>query len=279
MSTPDALEKFRSEPGIRSYRRCLKKVIKELQKLNAVGITVDLLSKEDSRSALRRAFSLEKANDADHSLIVEGLVLDRLVRVTAPFRRGLALPYSVEIGLRSKVDFQVTLRRNILLASKWEFSPNLPKYFHRPAELATLKLPDVGWRHDSGGIPIGVPEGGRIAPSTRKDLPSTWTVFSAYQGFLFNVGPRIAKYVEAAPRLDALLAGWNAAPAEAPAAPRPPRKQEPAAAPVASPAAPAAPPRPQLSALDQAAADAAAVVREVNDDDLPKEYAIPEEDQ
>lgn len=206
------LEGFRHEPGIRSYRRALKSIRRELERLSALGVAVDLLVKKDGRSALRRFFTLEKANEADHTLIVEAVVRDRRVRVVAPFRRGLTLPYALEIELRTPVDFVASLRRNALFASKWEFSPNLPRYYPNPAALLKLKLPDVGWRHDSGGIPILVSEGGRIAPSTQKDWPSAWTIYSAYQGFLFNVGPRLVKYLEAAPRVEALVTQWQNTP-------------------------------------------------------------------
>ena len=99
---------------------------------------------------------------------------------------------------------------------------------------AALKLPDVGWRHDSGGIPIVISEGGRIATSMSSGHGRVvWTVRSAYQGFLFNVGPRIAKYVKMAPAVEALLMEW------AKPAPRPITTSAPKVAPPAKPAEPA----------------------------------------
>ncbi len=211
MALPEPLKRYQGEPGLRTYAKIYRMVEKEYVKLGAKVVTSELLSKKDDRSALRRFFALEKADDADHWLSIDTLIDGRLLRLTAPFRRGLTLPYSLEIRLRPRIDFSASYRKNLLRAPQWEFSPLSPRFKGRHAELEALKIPKVGWRHDSSGLPVLISEGMKLAPApVDPNGPTAFTVISAYQGFLFNVGPRVTRYVEAVPRLEALLDKWNA---------------------------------------------------------------------
>src|SRR5262249_9840726 len=149
---------------------------KDLGKVNSTVIGVELLAKQDQRSALRKFFALEKATDADHWLSVTAVVEGRDVRIQAPFRRGLHLPYSLEIALNCRPPVQASLRRSMVLRPKWVVEPDTVANRSKVAQLDALKLPDIGWRHDSGGIPIFLSEGGRISPQPGKSKKANWTI-------------------------------------------------------------------------------------------------------
>ena len=225
MGVPLLLKAFAAEPGFRSYARVYRKVERELALLHAKPESAEILSKKDQRSALRKFFALEKATDADHWLAVNAQVGGRAIRFLGPFRRGLHLPYSLEIGLDVPASVTASLTRSLVLRPRWQVLPNLPENKSKAQELEALMLPAVGWRHESGGIPILLTEGGRIG-NVVGERHAAWTVFSAFQGFIFNVGPRIARYVEAAPRLEALLREWARPPAPVPRAPEVPKPDE-----------------------------------------------------
>ncbi len=223
MAVPAELRDHAAEPGIGAFSRTLRCIHGDLGKVASKVSSVELLRKDDQRSALRKFFALEKAADADHWLAVNAVVLEREVRILAPFRRGLSLPYSVEIALNAPLSVIATYRRGLILRAEWIVEPDTLANRAKPKQLVALRLPEVGWRHDSGGIPIALAEGGRIGVSAGGQRRVTWTVHSAYQGFLFNVGPRIVKYVQAAPRLEALLSEWLVEQANPPSVPaRPP---------------------------------------------------------
>jgi hypothetical protein len=249
MALPAELTRYAREPGIRTYARILKVIQKDLAKLASQVISVEVLAKADQRSGFRKFFALEKATDADHWLAVNAVVLQHEVRILAPFRRGLPLPYSVEISLSAPLGVTASYRKGLVRRPEWVVEPAIEEHRGKAKELAELALPDVGWRHDSGGIPILLSEGGKLGMSVGATRRATWTVTSAYQGFLFGVGPRVGKYVRAVDRLEALLQRWVL---EA-ATPKPKPAPQPRSAPKPSGAATQKEADAALSSLERAA--------------------------
>lgn len=237
MSLPEALKPHQGSPGLRSYARVLRCIEKEIARLTGAVLRVELASKADARSGLRRFLSLERADEADHWLVIDANCVGRPLRVVAPFRRGLTLPYSLEIGLKADLNCAGVLRGAILQKPRWEMTPSTAASRELAATLNQYPFPKSAWRHESGGIPILLKEGGRLAPAPgRREWPSTWTVISGFQGFVINVGPRLVKYVQAAPALESFLAGWS------PRTAAPPRSAgKPAGEKLAEKAAPADP--------------------------------------
>jgi hypothetical protein len=277
--TPAVLAPYRGTPGFRSYARAFRKAQRELSRCGATLGKVELLVNRDSRSALRRFFTLEKADQADHWLSIEATVDKRPLKLVAPFRRGLTLPYSLEIGLATRVGFTGVLRRNMVLVARWDMLPATLESRDLGAQLDKLGMPSINWRHDSGGLPIVVKEASRLATSPDPAWPMSWVIVSGYQGFLFNVGPRIAKYVAFLPKLEELLAHWKPAPIPKPS---PVAKPAPAAKPAAAPAAPPAKlverTAPAANALQAAAELAAAAAKDeggTEEEDKPLE--LPDE--
>jgi hypothetical protein len=218
---PSPLQAYAKAPGIRAHARTFRQLEKELARIGASLPKFELVEKMARRTGLRGLFTLERADAADWWLVVECQVETRPLRVIAPFRRGLTLPYSLEMGLKARLEFSGSQRRNLLLKARWEMLPATAASRELGSRLDQLTfLPKIRWRHDSGGIPILLKEGARLAPApTNETWPSTWTVFSGAQGFIFNVGPRIAKYVAAAHPLELFLEQWKPTPAPQ-AAPR-----------------------------------------------------------
>ena len=242
------LKSYEGTPGIRTYAKVFAKIEKELGRSGAELTRVEILGERDARSALRRLFALEKADQADHWLSVEARSEGRPIKVVAPFRRGLTLPYTLEIGLSSRVSFSGALRRNMVLKARWEMLPLTHESRDLAAQLDKLGLPKTNWTHESGGIPVPIKEASRLVPTHDPAWPMSWTVVSGYQGFVFNIGPRLHKYLAFAPRLEALLAFWKPKPIPEAAPPkREERAEEPAPAPSSSAAA--------LAALAAAAAE------------------------
>jgi len=122
----------------------------------------------------------------------------------------------------------------MLLKVRWETLPACPESRLLAADLDRFKWPSIGWRHDSGGIPILLSEGAKLDNMpANKGWPGLWTLHSAYQGFLFGVGPRIAKYLEAVSRVERFLRTWRPAPLPAPAVRAKPKPEADAAEPEA----------------------------------------------
>jgi hypothetical protein len=209
MDLVSQLARHKDRPGFRAYKRTLVQIERELSQGGAFDAEVSLIAKQDTRSALRRFFTLESASEPDHSLFVTTQCDMRPIRIVAPFRRGVPLPYAVEIRLRTKIDFVATFRQGFVRET-WHSSPLTVENRDRALQINRLGLPNVGFRHVVGGIPIWLNEGGRICGEAGDGMwPTVWAVHSAYQGFVFNVGPRVAKYISAAPELDRLLESWT----------------------------------------------------------------------
>ncbi|HCF62180.1 MAG TPA: hypothetical protein DFS52_29840 [Myxococcales bacterium] len=250
MTLPALLQSYEGTPGIRVYAKVFKKITKELSRCHAEPTRVEILGARDARSALRRFFTLEKADQADHWLIVEARPGERPIKVVAPFRRSLTLPYTLEIGLASRLGFAGSLQRNVVLQARWEMRPETAESRNLATQLDAFGLPSINWRHDSGGLPIPVKEASRLTPTQDPAWPVTWTVVSGFQGFLFNVGPRVQKYVSFAPKLEGFLAAWKPLLAKPP----PPKRTEAPAARVGAVPGPA--PSPGQDALIAAAVQA-----------------------
>ncbi|MGI5864087.1 MAG: hypothetical protein ACOX6T_18800 [Myxococcales bacterium] len=260
MPLPPLLQSYEGTPGIPAYARVFKKVAKELSRGHAELARVEILGTVDARSALRRFFTLEKADQADHWLVVEANAGGRPIKVVAPFRRSLTLPYTLDIGLASRLGFSGSLRRNMVLQARWEMRPETAESRHLATQLNALRLPSINWRHDSGGLPIPIKEASRLTPTQDPSWPLTWTVVSGFQGFLINVGPRIQKYLAFAPKLEQFLAAWKPEIAK----PSPPKRPEaPSPAPSPAPAAPVPRADAPQSAVSERDALIAAAMQEV----------------
>jgi hypothetical protein len=251
--THAALAQYEGVPGFRTYARVFGQIEKELGRCQARVEKVEIIGSRDPRSALRRFFTLEKADQADWWLSVEASG-PRPIKIVAPFRRGLTLPYTLEIGLSCRVPFAGGLRRNMLLSARWDLQPATHESRGLAGQLDALKLPSINWRHDSGGIPIVLNEASRLSMTRDPAWPGGRVIVSGYQGFLFNLGPRIAKYVAFAPKLESLFTSWTPRPAAAgkPAPSQRPQAPLPA---VAEPTAQAAPPSAAKAPDDQDGAD------------------------
>ncbi len=198
------LQPFRATNYISRINRAYRLVARELRSSNASDLAVTVRSNPDA-SILKDLFSFRLGYDANQWLIASGIACGFPFCLTLPFRNGVTLPYALEIRLNSKAAVSANLGAWLTNRGRW-FTEPLNRVSAR--RLGALRLPGVRWVHASGGLKHTLKCGGWILPPDDQVDVNRWIVYSAYQGFLVRVRPRVIKYLEAANRLQALLASW-----------------------------------------------------------------------
>ena len=197
----EKLTPFSSLKNVKKFSKVLVELEKDLAEVGCRDFEVELREKEQSGSAIKRFFTLEGSGEADQWLIVQAAVDGRKIAATIPMRRGVSLPYSVEIQLNAPVGWAATYQQ-AFAGKKWVLEPenkNIAK------GLKQIKLPDLNWVHASGGLKHKLAIGFTICGDEDEPTKSIWIIHSGYQGFLVGVGPKVAKYIQAAPSLEQFL--------------------------------------------------------------------------
>lgn len=198
------LEPFRDVNYIARINRAFKPVAREIEGFGFPIDAVEVQSNLDA-SPLHNLFTFRLNYDANQWLMASGMAFELPYLLTLPFRNGVSLPYSLQIVLKSRASVRATLDSWFTSRGRWFTDPISREASQR---LRALRLPGVGWVHASGGLKHTLSCGGQILPPDDDCPTNRWIVFSAYQGFLFGVRPRVAKYLKAAVDLQTLLQAW-----------------------------------------------------------------------
>ena len=177
---------------------------RDLSTVNCADLNVELL-RVSKISDRERFLTLSDGYRVEQLMTVSGQACGATFTVIIPMTVGLLLPYKIVIPFNAPIEQCAELRRGFLWPS-WELSPQNES---RIKQLRQLQLPGVNFRHSWGGYKYLLRVGHEIASSKDNPSRSNWTVHSGYQGFVFGVGPRVAKYVKAASRLEPLLKEWS----------------------------------------------------------------------
>ncbi|MHC4201231.1 MAG: hypothetical protein ACYSU0_14675 [Planctomycetota bacterium] len=196
------LKPFAAEKHIRRFNWVLKKVLKDLRPAKPVEWDVEVLRIKET-SIWRRLYTTDSAGEVEQVIVVKGNGGGTRFTFANPMALGILHPYTLIIDLQAPAIGAYSMRRGLLgLGAKWHCESGEAAHL---ASIKALRLPGVNFNHSWGGWNFEVPVGMEIAPSEDDPSVTSWTIRSGYQGFLFGVGPRLAKYIREAPRLESLL--------------------------------------------------------------------------
>jgi len=201
MALHPKLERYKSEKYIKRFSKTLKAVDRELQAVGRAEWVVEILMYEDPYM-WKHIIPFIPLDDIEKTvMIVQGTVGGRPFTFENPMALGLLLPYTLRITLDTKVDARYMFRRSGF-GGIWSSEPGRPEHI---AAIERLSLPTVRFRHSWGGGVSMIHLGHEILPDDSNPSHVSWVIRSGYQGFVFNVGPRVAKYIQAAPGLEEVL--------------------------------------------------------------------------
>jgi hypothetical protein len=199
-----SLERFKNVNYLTRINRAFRPAAREMEASGLPFSTVEVYSNPDA-SLVRNLLTFRLSYDANQWLIARGSAFDIPFCLTLPFRNGVTLPYSIEILLNSHAPVRATFDVWLMTRGRW-FTEPLNRLSGR--RLRALRLPGVAWVHASGGLKHILTCGGVILAPDENCPTNRWIVYSAYQGFLFGIRPRVVKYLQAAVRLQASLNSW-----------------------------------------------------------------------
>ena len=206
MALHSRLAQYASEEYISRFNDILKMIeLDELNKLQCREWEVGLIRVGKTTLWERFCTLSNVGSQTEQIMFIRGRVTDIQFNILIPMALGYLQPYTLDIRLRAPIDGAAKCRRGFLW-KKWELSPGNPD---RLKQLKRLGLPAVNFDHSWGGYKYRLSVGHQIIADEKDVGFSRWIVNSGYQGFVFGVGPRVAKYVQAAPRLESLLNEWN----------------------------------------------------------------------
>ena len=174
-----------------------------MEKAGCADFVVDVVARPPD-SFFKTFFSSPMSAEPDQVMVVTSTSGGFLFSVTLPMTMGILGPYSIEILLDRSVDVRAVCHR-ALIGYRWECFPEDPQKLE---DVKALNLPGVTRDHSWGGYTSTVSMAHVIESVPEEAGKTHWVIWSGFQGFLLGVGPRVAKYLEAAPRLDDLLKRW-----------------------------------------------------------------------
>lgn len=201
------LQAFSSTPRIKLFSKLLDKIEADLKELACVDLNVDILQEEKKGSAIKRflSFQLSDIREPDQMMAVTGTALSRAFSVMIPFKKGGTLPYFLEVELNASPGEKLEFKK-AFVGGKWVLEQ---KNKEKLARLNNLKLPDINWTHARGDFKFKIVIAHQIIPDEENPSKSTWIIHSGYQGFLVNVGPKVAKYIKASQDVESFLNAWK----------------------------------------------------------------------
>ena len=199
------LTDFSKVKNIRVFSKYLKGIEKDFEKLGGLNYKVEVNQLDPSTSFLRRLFIDGGLKDVVEAMVVQTAVHDCQVDIVVPMsRRRVAMPYSIFIELPLPMTGQAEYRKGAM-GSKWYCEP---KNRRIRADLKST-IPKVKMMHRHGNLAYLIKIGHSMRPDNKDK--TIWQIESGYEGSMFTGGyrPRIRKFLEAIPKVKALLVTWN----------------------------------------------------------------------
>lgn len=207
MALHEKLTSYSQEDHIHRFNKVLRCIEKDLARIDCRDWTVEVL-RLSKTSFWERFFTLsDVGSNIEQVMLVRGRVNRIDFSVVVPMALGLLQPYTIDIVFNTPINCIAQCRRFIFW-SKWYLTPEDPA---RLQQLRSLGIPSVNLDHSWGGYKTSLQIGHEIIADGASK--SRWVVHSGFQGFVFGVGPRVAKYVCVAPKVEALLKAWASGPA------------------------------------------------------------------
>jgi hypothetical protein len=192
------LKPFSGIKHARRFNSVVKMIDRDLRSVSGVHWDIEIAHVQDT-SIWKRLYTTAAASDVEAVLTIRGRALEREFVFANSIGLGILHPYVLQIQLAAPFKGAFIMRRGALgLRAKWDCEPEFRQHLE---SLKGLRLPSVNFNHSWGHYKCEIPVGHQIAQSPESPDSIAWTISSGYQGF-WRRGPRLAKYLEAAPRLE-----------------------------------------------------------------------------
>ncbi len=192
----EKLQPYCDQKNLKKLSKLLVHVEKELVQCGCTRVAVELTTTRPP-SFTTTFFGIQPIAVGDQLMAISAQRDEgQTVVVKLPLRKGRTLPYKINIALVAKADGAASRHKHL----GWLFEP--PNRA-RAKQLKKLKLPDVIWNHGVRGV-FSLNITHEITDNMEMVGTSNWVVSSGYDGFAIR-RPAVAVYIEAAPRLEALL--------------------------------------------------------------------------
>jgi hypothetical protein len=201
------LQAFSKIPRINQFSKLLDKIETDIKELSIPDFSVEILQEEKKGSALKRflSFQMTDYREPDQIMVVSGRALSKSFTIVIPLRTGGTLPYFVEIDLDTTPGQKIEFKK-AFVGGKWKIEE---KNKGKIEQLKKLKLPDINWTHARADLKFKIMTAHQIIPNSENLSKSKWIIHSGYQGFLFGVGPKAAKYIKYAQEVENFLNIWR----------------------------------------------------------------------
>jgi len=211
MGVHPKLRGFSRVKHIKAFSKYLKGIEKDLEKLGCIDFDVEIVPFGSSRSFLGKLFLGPDYEKPEEVLAVLAEVHGCPVAILVPIaEKGVTMPYSICVELPVPMTGRAEYRRGTL-GNKWHCELKNKRL------IADLKrsLPKVEMKHQHQVQRLAVtyvykPDVGYCLEPTA-DGKTEWTIHSGYHGGMLTGGyrPRIHKYLEVIPTVEALLRKWK----------------------------------------------------------------------
>ena len=207
MAIHPKLAPYSSEKNIKKFSKLLKGIEDDLHQVACENIEVELRKEGNGESKLERFQPLDEGTlaRADQWMVVTASRQGRTVVIWIPMAKGVSLPYQIVLGINAKTNTTAVYGTGFV-GKRWNLEPENEG---RAQQLMDLNLPDITWVHTAGSHKLKLDIAHEITASEENADTARWIVNSGYHGFVFGIRPKVAVYIEAVQKLEALLESWT----------------------------------------------------------------------
>jgi hypothetical protein len=199
------LQSLSNTKHLKAFTKSLKGIEKDFDELGGLQYEVEVSQLDTSTTFLRRLLIDGGLKEAVEAMVIQTVFDACPIDIVVPMsRRRVVMPYSIFVEFPLPMTGRAEYRRGTL-GNKWYCEPK------NKSRLADLKnsIPKVKMIHKHGNLAYLIKTGHLLSPI--EDDKTLWQIESGYEGGMFTGGyrPRILKFLEAIPKVKALLVKWN----------------------------------------------------------------------
>ena len=202
MSLHRKLEELADNRAVRIFKKPFTMLVGQLESLGCEewGVRLEI----EAEDPPWRKYVSDKEPKITHTLIVEGKHDGRVFSVQFPAQGQFLIPYTVAVVLNTRFEGTAVYRK-ALVGKKWEWE----RHPERIEELKAIPLPKINPNHNWGGYRFPLKQLMLLQPVPEEQDKTLWISFSGFEGFVVGVGPRLPKFLRAAPAIESALSEFR----------------------------------------------------------------------